>query len=168
VKNRIDVVLDTVAVHHVLRQPRRKSGVHRETVLDNHFKSGALRVVLDLSRGLLSEWERTCGREAVGVVLARWEELRGVILVRDVGRIPAAVGRRLLQCGFKGGVDRLVLRISLATVDRVIVSNDSDFWDPKSTASLGDDKAPVVSILRDQLNVTVLLLSALVAQLASD
>lgn len=167
-KNRIDVVIDTVAVHHVLRRPRRTSGVRRETVLDEHFKAGALRVVLDMSRGLLSEWERTCGRDAVGVILARWEGFRGVAFVREVGRISPAIGKRLRQCGFKDTVDRLVLRISLATADRTIVSNDSDFWDPKSTGSLGDGAAPVATILRDQLNVTVLLLAGLVAYLGGD
>jgi hypothetical protein len=159
----VEVVLDTVCLQHLLRRPRvrrARSGPRSklETTLDGPIQNKSLRLVVDAARGLIGEWEQTCGREVVGVVINRWEIFGGIVVISDVPRIPASVSKRLRHLGFAGTIDRLILRLALGAKDRTVVSNDTDFWDPSNTTRPGDPQAPVARLVRQELSVTVLLL----------
>jgi len=156
------VVIDTVSLQHLLRPPKRSGKALPETALDDHLLSGAIQLALDRSRGLLSEWERTCGTEVIAVVINRWE--RGIVFIATVKTLSPSVNKRLRQLGFKDPIDRLVLRIA-CTCDKIAVSNDSDFWDPRDSRSLGNYNAPVARYMREELGVQVLLLAGLLNQL---
>lgn len=163
----MDVVLDTASLHRLLCRPRRTRGRiggrwSLETPLDEPIRGGRVAVALDRAQGLVSEWEQTCGRELVGVVLARWEPLRGILIIDTPPPLGGRITRRLRCLGFRDTVDKLVLRLALAIRDRVIVSDDSDFWDPRRRDSRGDRNACVARLCRDELQVTVLVLGMLI------
>jgi hypothetical protein len=135
------------------------------TVLDPHIKSHRLALAIDSAGGLLGEWERTCGEEAVHVVIARWEGLNGIIPLNPARAIDTSTAKQLRQLGFGGTIDRLILRIALVTTDHVVVSNDGHFWCPGNPNRKGDRDAPVTRLCRERLGVQVMLLSSLLAGL---
>lgn len=91
-----------------------------------------VRVVVDAKRALIDEWKRTCNEELVQVLVARWEAVAGLYQLGKDGVVSGPLNRKLRELGFGcDTVDKLVLRIAIATTDRVILSDDSGFWDPK-------------------------------------
>ena len=72
-----------------------------------------------------------------------------------------ALRKKLRQLKFEDGGDRLVLRIAIVTADRTIVTSDPDFWDPANKASVGNSNAPVARILKDDEEIRVMTLEAL-------
>jgi hypothetical protein len=163
----MDAVVDTNVLHSFVLQPRRRTGAAnlRATPLDDHIEAGRLRLALDLTRGLLTEWEQTCGAETVGVFIAKWEASGGIVLVQQLGRLPPKAIVRLKRLGFRGTVDKLVLRIALAISGRTVVSRDSDFWDPARPQLVGRADACVTRFCREELGVTIVLLPGLLHQL---
>lgn len=162
----MEVVLDTVSLNHLLRAPRKRPGTSTwETSLDAPMKKQKLKLTLDTVGGLLNEWEKTCGEEVVGVVMSRWEELRGIVLVDRPPTLSSAASRKLRELGFDGTIDRLVLRLGLASKDHTVVSDDNDFWDPKSKTERGNPNAAVARFSREELGVAVTLLAPLLAKL---
>ena len=109
---------------------------------------------------------RTCGAEIIGVLAAKWEACDGITVVRDVPRLPNAVARALRQLGFNDTIDKLVLRLSTSTRNRIAVSDDGDFWDPRDAAERGKKSACVARLCREQLDVTVMLLGTVLGKSA--
>lgn len=163
---KVEVVLDTVCLSHLLRRPaKNRSGV-TGTALDTSIENKRLTLVLDAGTALLSEWIETCGEEAVMTTVAKWEPLGGVRFVVDVPEIPSAVFARLRRAGFVGTMDKIVLRLGMASGDRMVVSNDHRFWD-RDTRRRGDPRGEIASLCLTELDVTVLLLKQLMRQLAA-
>jgi len=165
----MQAVIDSVSMHHLIRSPKllkkhRRKGNSRifETSLDRHLKEGRLTLAIDKALGLIDEWKRTCGVECVQVLITCWESFAAIVIIDPVSKIPRSVCHQL---SFMGCIDRLLLRIGMATADRIVVSDDSDFWDPARPDKRGDPNAKVAKLCKDRLDITVLLLKTLLVRL---
>lgn len=164
----MDVVLDSSSLNHLLRSPRKRRGGGQEEFecsIDPFINSGKLRLALDPARALVDEWRQTCDSEAVQVLITQWEANNGIFVVDAAGKISPADTKTLKSLGFNDTCDKLVVRIALVTDDRIIVSEDSDFWDPKTKANRGNKNAPVARLLREAMEITVLGLAILIRKL---
>lgn len=169
----MEVVLDTVVLSHLLRSPRVTVTRADETkridglsTITRAMQKRVLRFVLDQQGGLQTEWEQTCGEEAVKQLINHWDQYSGVKLVTPMQSIrPSHASRRLRQLGFDGTIDKLIIRIALALHERIIVSIDPDFWDPSEQRRVGDPAGSVVSLLRNELTITVIILIAFIRML---
>jgi hypothetical protein len=133
---------------------------------------GKITLAVDSQRGLISQWQETCGIEVIKVLITRWEGLGGIFVIENPLRRPKpAISKRLriLCFGLKSPIDTLILRLALTTADRIIVSEDSDFWDPTKPKNdsrvLGNPNAPVARLCWEELGVTILLLRMLMTRL---
>ena len=99
--------------------------------------------------------------------MSRWEELRGIVLVDRPPTLTSSTSRKLRNLGFDGPIDRLVLRLGLASKDHTVVSDDNDFWDPKSKTQRGNANAPVARFAKQELGITITLLAPLLAKLGN-
>ena len=124
-----------------------------------------MSLALDIGEGLLCEYRRTCGDEAIKVLVSRWEGVNGIRKVSPARAIARPISRRLRQLGFGGSVDRLILRIALVTRDHAVASNDGHFWCPGDPKKKGNRNAPVSRLCREYLGIEVMLLSALLARI---
>jgi len=169
----VQVVIDSVTLKHVVRQPRvtsksKRSSPTHENPLHEPIRLRKIKLALDAARGLISEWEKTCGPD-IKVLVAYWGEHDGILLIQNPPSPGAVISKRLKILGFGNDtIDKLVLRIALGTVDRIIVSDDSDFWDPKRPNDrklIGNPNAPVSRLCREELKVTILLFQMLLSKL---
>ena len=161
----MQAVIDSVSIQHLLRHLKlskisRRKDYHEifETSLDPHLKEGRLSLAIDEDGGLIDQWKRTCGDEYIQVLITRWEGLSALIPINPIPKLPLPISRQL---SFMGPIDRLVLRISMATTDRTVVSEDSHFWDPACPNKRGDPNACIAKLCRERLAITVLLLGML-------
>ncbi|MFC1541586.1 hypothetical protein ACFL50_03950 [Candidatus Latescibacterota bacterium] len=161
----MEIVLDTVSVFHLLSQSKKSKerGSNKiETILDNFLEKFNLVIVFDFGHGLSDEWGQTCGREIVKVLLIHWESFNAIKMVEPVAKINPTISKELRQLGFYDTIDKLVLRIALATSDKIVVSEDSHFWDPRNPKIRGDKRCPVTKLCLDKLEITILLLKQLI------
>jgi hypothetical protein len=121
--------------------------------------------VLDRAGGLQGEWIKTCGEELVAVVITKWDELEGISFADTPAKIHHHIVKKLKVLGFNDTVDKLILRLAVETQDHTIVSDDNDFWDPKSTKKRGKPNAAVARLCREQLGIKITLLAPLLGQL---
>jgi hypothetical protein len=137
----------------------------RENLLDEWIRLKKITLAIDFPLGLVDEWVKTCGPD-IKVLVARWGDLKGIVLIKNLRNPEQSIGRRLKILGFGDDpIDKLILRIALGTIDRTIVSDDSDFWDPKKPNDRrikGNPKAPVAKVCKEELKVTILLLKMLI------
>jgi len=84
-----------------------------------------------------------------------WTDLGGLHYLRSQPSLPPQLRRRLTQLGFSDTIDRLIVAIALCTTDRHIVSEDSDFWDPRDPGRKGDPRAPVATLLDRDATISV-------------
>jgi hypothetical protein len=166
----VEVVLDTVSLKHLLRNPkqknsRRRSHTYLETAFDAPMRQDKLCLALDSSRGLLSEWEETCGKDVVRVIFTRWSELNAIKLIDALPPIRLHTRKRLRQLGFNGTIDNVVLRLGMVVQDHIVISDDSDFWNPMYPRETGNKNAPVARLCREELGVIISLLSPVLSQL---
>lgn len=164
----IDIVLDTVSLQHLLRKPGKcNSGKGRGlcTLLDEPISRRRLEIGVDSGGALIQEWRRTCGDELITLLVTRWSDLGGLRSVNNLPKVPNVILRKLRRMGFVGVIDKLIIRIAITLTEKQIVSNDSDFWDPSNTNSLGNDDACVARLVREHLGVCVILLPTLFKQL---
>jgi hypothetical protein len=149
------VVIDTVIISRITRKPRRTGHKTSETVLDAPIRARKLIIVVDNSLALIDEWRKTAGDEAVRRIVETWDT-RTFHVVRPAS-LGSRVSRRLSQLKFIDTVDRLIVRIALGLDDdpRNICSGDSDFWNPSVKRSVGDRRAVVATLLRDQHHIEV-------------
>ncbi len=164
----MDAAIDTVVISHLLRRPRTRGKQQRAgTVLDEPLRRGDLRIGLDRQRAVVHEWGRTCGEEYIKILVTEWEGLGAFVIADPLGTIPRGVSRRLRQRGFDDTIDKLLLRVAIAINDHVVVSEDSDFWDPKDHTRncIGDHNAAVARLLHEECEVLVLTLHQLIARL---
>ena len=167
----MEVTLDSTTVVSLLRTPR-KARKPREyaTRLDTYVKHGSLRVGVDPDHAIFDEWKRTAGDEYVEQVVIKWNDLGGIVTVPKLGRWNPHVGKKLRALGFTGTIDKLLVKVALVLRDKVVVSDDSDFWDPSKPHDRrirGNQNAPVAKLLTDELNVNVYTLRMLVRTLPS-
>lgn len=166
-----EAVIDSVTMNVAVRPPRRAGKSRGAKALVNPLERPVqlrnLRLALDASKGLVSEWERTCG-PAIRTFIVYCEQYDGIRLIQNPVSPGSAASKKLKLLGFGDNtVDKLILRISLATKDRIIVSGESDFWDPKKPNDRsipGTRNAPVARFCREELGVTILLLRMLIAR----
>ena len=166
----MDIVLDSVSLNHLLRSPRRVRERFNETVgtpLDPAIADGTLKLAVDISRGLIDEWARTCGPEVVHVLVTKWESQNGILLMGPLGKLSSSQRSRLLRLGFTDACDKLIVKIAVATDSRTIVSDDSDFWDPKQKGNYCNPNAPVARILIEELGINIFVLKQLIAMILS-
>ncbi len=164
----MEAAIDTVVISRLLRSPRTTKGQQRPgTALDEYLRRGDLRIGLDRQRAVVHEWERTCGEEYVKILVTAWEGLRAFVIADPLGTIPRGVSKSLRQRGFDDAIDKLLLKVAIAINARVVVSEDSDFWDPQdySRDCIGDHNAYVAHLLREKCDVLVLTLRQLLAKL---
>lgn len=166
----MEVVLDTVCMNSLVRRPRIKgvaqgAKLRFETSIDPHLESGRLTLCLDDAGGLLDEWRRTCGPEVIQVLITKWES--AIRTIPNPASLDTSMSRALRQLGFGGAIDKLILRIALCTEDKTVVSNDPHFWNPRDPQERGNHLAPVASLCRDRMGVTVWLLLMLMEFLAT-
>lgn len=146
----IGIVVDTVVFKRAVEEARRSTrhGGKGGNFLERRARSKRLAIVLDHSRSLDSEYENTCGKEAARQLVVLLQDL-GALRRRQPVPIPEPARTHLRNNGFEGTVDRLVLRIALAhdNPDRLVCSDDSDFWDGHTTESIGDHGANICCII---------------------
>jgi hypothetical protein len=168
----IEAVIDSVTMNVAVRPPKpsRKSARSQKEVinpLEKPIKLRKLTLALDASKGLVSEWERTCG-PAIKAFVVYCEQYGGIHLIQNPVSPGSAATKQLKFLGFGANtIDKLILKIALATEDRIIVSGESDFWDPKKPNDHdipGQPNAPVARFCRERLEVTILLLRMLMAR----
>jgi hypothetical protein len=164
----MQAVFDSVSIQHLLRSLKlfkisKKKEYYEifETPLDRPLQEGRLALAVDEAGGLVDQWGRTCGEEYIRVLITRWESFAALITTNPISKIQPSISSSLRQLGFVDGIDRLVLRIGMATTDRIVVSDDPDFWDPARPDKRGDSNAPVAKFCRERLCITVLLLAML-------
>lgn len=153
----MDVVVDTCCVASVCRS----SPTSRSDVITELVKKKRLRVVVDCSRALIDEWKKTAGSELVQALVVQWSDNGGLVQLRKDCKLPKQLSKVLQQLHFTDTCDKLVVRIAIGTTDRIIVSNDPDFWDPKNSARKGDSGAPVAAALEEHEGIRVVTLSCL-------
>jgi len=168
----MEVVLDSAAVQHLLRSIRtsrlRRSAAAYGlivTSIDKPLEQKRLTLAIDRCRALVDEWADTCGEETIKLLIIKWDGLGALNPVLPVRSIGHPASRRLSQMGFTDAIDRLIIRVALATSDPTVVSEDSDFWDPSNLQQKGNPRACVASLCSRHLGVTVLLLGQLLKRL---
>ena len=174
----MEVVIDTGVIHNFVRKPKKNKCRNQdrstrdcyETVLDNPICNGSLIIGLDKDNSLISEWKKTCGVELIQQLIIRWQDLnvRAIKIVERLPAIPMHVSRKLLLLGFDDAIDKLVLKISLNLDDKIVVANDSDFWDPMQPTNQkikGNPNASVAKLCKVELGVEILLPKQFLARL---
>ena len=161
----MQVVVDSDSMNHVVRSPK-KSGPRFATCLDKPIKDGRLTIALDAARGLQSEWEKSCGPDRIKSLVIKWQDLNGIDWIGNVRPLGGTVVKHLKSLGFKDQpIDKLVLKLARETNDHIVVSNDSDFWDPRDTKSPGNGNAPVARFCKRSLGIEIILLKSLLGRL---
>jgi len=162
----MQVVIDTVCIHHLLCSLKlskiSSKKDYYETSLDRPLKEGRCTLAVDEAGRLIDEWSRTCGEEHIKVLITQWEGFAALVLINPISKIPHSISRRL---SFMSSIDRLVLRIGMATSDKIVVSDDSHFWDPACPGKRGDPNACIAKLCYERLSITVLLLETLLNDL---
>jgi hypothetical protein len=163
-------VIDSVSVNDLLRRP--KGGNTRNaplaTSLDEHIKGGGFRVAMDRRHQIIDEWCQTCGQEQVRALVTKWVDLAAFRSVDQPGVLSPAAIKRLKQFGFKDRpVDKLLLRTAMGCTGRLLVSRDTDFWDPQrqNVHPVGDRSGSIVTFCREELNVIVRTLADVLVEL---
>lgn len=164
-----NAAIDSVSMNHLLQKPRTNpDGEPTGTALDEHIKKGRFCVAMDKQRAIIHEWEQTCGHEYIAALVTKWSDLNGFEYVKTPGRLTSNHIKRLIALGFKDQpIDKLLLRTAMGSNHQRLVSNDSDFWDPKKPPRhrVGDSNAAVAKYCQDELCVTVLVMDALLGEL---
>ena len=134
------------------------------TSLDRFIQEGVLIVGVDTDRALIDEWMRTCSEEAIKALIIRWADYGGLRFVIK-SNIHYHDKRKLRQLGFCDSIDMIVLQVAIALRDRIIVSSDCDFWNPKNTRSRGNPNTPVATFCRKTWRIELLLPHELIPRL---
>jgi hypothetical protein len=156
----LEAVIDTVTMQHITRSIIKVDSKTFGTVFDKHIQRKSLFIGLDDQNGLLNEWERTCGKEIIGVIYTYWESLQGFKPVK-VKKLPASINKKLRALGFGGDtatIDKLILKIALELNNKIVVSSDSHFWNPTNKRQIGNSDAPVAELCRRELDILVMIL----------
>ena len=117
----MDVLIDTVSMVHLLRHLRRERVPIIEkikTCIDDPMIQGRLIVVLDSDGGLQSEWETTLGVDLIRQLIIHWAEMKGVRKIKALANISNVIMNRLRSFGFRGTVDKLIVRLAYQTTTR--------------------------------------------------
>ena len=143
---------------HILRCKSKKNETN--TCLDTFIFKSKLFIILDKDNGLVSEWQETCNADIIKVLITHWE--KGIIIIDNPQKYSSAQSKSLRRFGFNDTIDKLILRLAISISDSAIVSDDSDFWDPKIKGSQGDYDTVVAKFIKREFNVDVLILTYLI------
>lgn len=155
----MDIVVDTVSMQHICRGSNKG-----HDVVSTGVSNRKLRVAIDRARSLVDEWKQTANPEVVKNLLIRWSDQGGVVAVHE-RKMPRGLATLLAKHGFVDTCDKLAVRIATATTDRIIITEDSDFWDPRDSNRKGDRNAPVAKALWDEESIVPLTLGELKKQI---
>jgi len=153
----MDIVLDTCCVAALTRGTQNS----RDDLVTKLVHRKGLRVVVDRGTALIDEWKKTVSPEIVQALVVKWSDDGGLVQVRKDCKMPKDLARELQRLSFTDTCDKLIVRIAIGTTDRTIVSNDSDFWDPKDSTRQGDATAPVAVALDKHENIRIMTLNQL-------
>lgn len=163
----MQIVLDTVCVKSLLRPPkgRKTSGANPrfKTKLDQYMNDD-FQIALDPLKGVVAEWGKTGNLELIEQLVIHWESLNGIVIVAP-RRSLSPITKRLKDLGFSDPGDSLMARIAADTEDNIVVSNDSDFWDPRDKQSVGDNTTVVATLLLTTFGIHVWSLFQLIVRL---
>lgn len=157
----MDTVIDSVSINRLLKPPPKGKPA---TPLDPALRSKRLCVIIDPDRAIVHEWAKTSSDELVKLLVAHWEQWGAIRSVGRLGKVHTSVAKSLRQLGFgTDTIDKLLLRVALGTLDKVITSDDGDFWHPQvpATKCVGVAKSPVCKICHVHLGITILSLRQL-------
>jgi hypothetical protein len=147
-----EVVIDTVVFARAIDESARaaRRGARARNFIADRARSGTLRVILDSSHGIRSEYEVTRPPEAVRALVTLLGEL-GALALRAPTTLKDPLRTQLRDAGFSDTVDKLVVRTAAAGEpgNRMLCSDDSDFWDPSDTGSVGDHLSCTCRILEE-------------------
>lgn len=127
-----------------------------------------LRFAIDRGLCLFQHWCAAHGQmaaEFARALLNLLEDSGAVVLIDQVAALSADVEADLDSFGGPRNFDRYILRICFSSPDKVLVSQDHDFWDPNRRDVAGDQSATVAVYLRQKLSVNVRTLQQLVGEL---
>lgn len=162
----MNIVIDTVSVSHLLRC--KTSIKEKGTCLDQHIRTKKIKILLDKNGGLIGEWIQTCSEELIYVLINNWEQYGGVEIINEISKTNQAQNKKLRQMGFKGTIDKLILRLAISVPRTSIISDDNHFWDPRDKRQKGSSSARVAKYIKNEFNVRVLLFSILLSELSSN
>jgi len=151
-------VLDTSSLHISINNWHKNPLTH-------HIVKRELIFAVDSDGGLIDEWKKTCGVEIVKQLLIIWEPYGGIVTYKLNTKIPNTINNALRRLGFKGTIDRLILKIAVQTNDKKIISDDKDFWNPRDTKSLGVHNSIVAQFLLNNLSIEVFILDEIIDRL---
>ena len=172
----MEIVLDTVCLQKLILRPKRSrrrsipaSARKLATAIDTQLRQKEVILALDEKGGILDEWQSTCGPDTVQSIISYWGGELSCIKYVKPKKYSQSHRQRLRAMGFgcnNGTVDKLILRVAFSLSDKNIVSNDSDFWNPKKrsikSGAVGNKNAPVAKYCREHLGITIMTLGTLV------
>jgi len=163
----LDAAIDSVTINHLIRNlkmTKKKSVKQIETNLDKHIDAKRLIIGMDKAYSLADEWKKTCGEEVIQMLLINWKDRKGIKIIQP-RPISSNVSKKLRIYGFQDTIDKLLIRIALALTDKIVVTNDGDFWDPHDHSCIGDADAPVAKLCYERLDVLIILPDQLMKRL---
>lgn len=171
------VVVDSVTLNHHLRQPtirnaykkKPKKGSHKSRhTIHSTVSNGQIRIAIDKARSLVDEWIKTCEEEAVKQFIILCEGHQGLVEILQPRALGQQVNKKLRLLGFTDTVDKLVLRIAYGSEHKIVISDDSDFWDPSqpdNSSVKGNSNSPIAKICHDELGISVMMMNQLFASI---
>lgn len=158
----IEAVLDSNVVNSISRSPKKPPN----DALSSAVEKRRLRVCADHGGGIVGEWMGTAKPDVVKNLIVHWQQFDGFRLIHPAKSLPYSTSSALRRLNFRDTIDKLLLRTAMETADRRVVSNDPDFWDPGDRKRAGDPNAPVATLCRDELGITVSRLTDLANELS--
>jgi hypothetical protein len=168
----MDVVLDSESVNSICRKPRKtKKQSGREDDLTTRVRLKLVRVVVDHESAILDEWLQGSNHEVVKALVVAWKDHGGFRLVsresfaRSKKAAKPVLKKAKISYSYPNQpMDNRLVATAMSTTDGVLVSSDSDFYDPSDATSLGNQAAPVATLLRT-IGVTVITLRQLLDEI---
>ena len=106
-----EAVIDSVAVNHLLRSPKKKRVARHPIPLSAFMSAKILTFRVDSEGGIIDEWGTTSSREAIAQLVIQWEALGGLRVVQKLGKLHAADSKKLRLMGFDDTIDKIILKV---------------------------------------------------------
>jgi hypothetical protein len=119
---------------------------------------------LDKGHAICDEWKRSAGTDFVEALMIHWYDLGGLHTLPREAKMRRELKVRLDEFGFHDTIDRVIVQTAILTTDRMIVSDDSDFWDPTNKNEKNNPSAPVARLLREEEGITLATLGAILGE----
>ena len=123
------VTVDANIMHAFTKSLINKTDTHDKQLIEKLEKSHGF--VIDTAGKMQHQWLETCGHMVFGEWLV--QGLKGGIIRPVQADLPNNHKKKLQQdCGMPVKREIMYVAVANATALRYIVTNDIDFWDPKS------------------------------------